>query len=81
MKNALLAKVISAVPIERVDTTVGDGSLPQVGDIAEVDHMFTSSSGEQMHIVVCRAPDGHLRWVADMLASEISTVPRPHSGT
>ena len=73
------AKVVADVPLERVDTSLGDGSLPQIGDLAEVDHMYTSDSGEWMHIVVCKALDGRVRWVADLLGSEIVPVPRDGS--
>jgi len=71
-----LARVKATVPRDRVDITLGDGSLPQVGDIAEVDHIFTAPSGETMFIVICSSSDGSVRWVADMLETEIEAIPR-----
>jgi hypothetical protein len=69
--NKRLARVAASVPIERVDLTLGDGSVPQVGDIGEVDHMYTSESGKRMLIVYCTGPDGRLKWAADLLDAEI----------
>jgi hypothetical protein len=70
------ARVIATIPVERVDLSQGDGSsVPTIGDIAEVDHMFTES-GKTMMIVVCFDEDGRVRWVADMFEHEIEPVPR-----
>lgn len=65
------AKLIAAVPIERVDLTLGDGSTPQIGDIVELDQGFTMSGGQQAGIVVCSARDGRVKWVADVLDAEL----------
>jgi hypothetical protein len=72
MRSTPLARVISSVPVDRVDLGLGDGSVPQVGDIAEIDQVYTAPSGEQMHMATCTDADGRVRWVADLLLSEIT---------
>ena len=69
------ARLIAVVPAERVDVSGGDGSAPRVGDIVELDHGFTFPDGRPGGIVVCRAPDGHFKWSADVLDSEIELLP------
>ena len=67
-----LARIIAAIPIERVDLAAGDGhSLPQVGDIVELDQGFSGPSGEPMGIVSCFNQNRSTRWVADILESEM----------
>lgn len=65
------ARLISALPLERVDSSIGDGSTPQVGDIVELDQGFTFPDGRPGGIVFCVAADGHIKWTADVLDSEI----------
>jgi hypothetical protein len=65
------ARLISPVPIERVDFSVGDGSIPQVGDIVELDQGFTFPDGQPGGIVFCVSDNGHIKWSADVLDSEI----------
>jgi hypothetical protein len=66
------ARIVAAIPVERVDLTLGDGaSLPKIGDIVELDQGFTMSSGERAGIVVCCNSDGTVRWVADVLECEM----------
>jgi hypothetical protein len=69
------ARIIKEIPIGRVDLTLGDQkSVPHVGDIVELDQGFTMPSGEPAGIVVCRDSSGSVRWVADVLESEIEMV-------
>lgn len=65
------ARLIAALPMERVDTSDGDGSTPQVGDIVELDQGFTFPDGRPGGTVFCVADDGHDKWSADVLESEI----------
>ena len=67
------ARVVREIPLERWDSTVGDGSKPAVGDIATVDQMY-SQDGQTMHMLFCHAADGSLRWAADASESEIEPV-------
>ena len=68
------ARIVSAIPAERVDLTLGDRkSLPKIGEVVELDRGFMLS-GERAGVVVCRNPDGSVRWVADVLESEIEAV-------
>jgi len=69
------ARLIAAVPMERVDTSGGDGSTPRVGDIVDLDHGFTFHDGRQGGIVVCTGPNGRIKWSADVLDSEIEFLP------
>lgn len=68
------ARIIAAVPLERVDLTLGDGSTPQIGDIVVLDHGFTMPDGRPAGIVVCFASDGRVRWVADVLDTELEVL-------
>jgi hypothetical protein len=69
------ARITKEIPIARVDLTLGDQqSVPQVGDIVELDQGFTLPTGESAGIVVCHNSDGTVRWVADVLESEMEAV-------
>lgn len=71
------ARLIAEIPMQRVDMTAGDGSSrPAVGDIVELDHGFTGPNGESMGIVVCFNDDRSVRWVADIMDSEIELIPQ-----
>jgi hypothetical protein len=64
------------VPIERVDLSGGDGmTLPEVGDIVELDQGFTGPDGKPMGVVFCVAADGSVRWVADVYDAELELLP------
>ena len=76
-----LAKVIASIPMERVLTFERNGRLPKIGELGEVDQMFTASSGERMFCVYCLDSAGRELWTADMLESEFVPVPRDASGT
>ena len=65
------ARLIAALPMERVDASDGDGSTPQIGDIVELDQGFTFPDGRPGCSVYCVAADGHIKWSADVLESEI----------
>lgn len=66
------ARLLVAIPAERIDRTMGDGmSQPKAGDIVELDQGFTGPGGEAMGIVHCINADGSIRWVADVLDSEL----------
>jgi hypothetical protein len=68
--------LISNIPLDRVDLTLGDGSsLPAIGDIVQPDQGFTGPNGESMGIVFCINSDGTVKWVADVLDSEIELLP------
>lgn len=70
------ARITSAIPEDRVDMTLGDRkSLPEIGDIVELDHGFTMPSGKPAGIGICRNPDGSVRWIADVLESEMEVLP------
>ena len=69
------ARLIAALPPERVDTSAGDGSTPQIGDIVELDHGFTFPDGRSGGIVVCVDASGEIKWFADVLSSEIEVLP------
>ena len=69
------ARITAEIPAARVDLTLGDKkSMPVIGDIAELDHGFTTPAGVQAAIAVCRNPDGSVRWVADVLVSEMEAI-------
>ena len=69
------ARITKKIPIARVDLTLGDQeSVPQVGDIVELDQGFSMPTGEPAGIVVCRNSNGSVRWVADVLESEMEPV-------
>jgi len=65
------AKLINSLPHERVEPGTGDGSLPKIGDIVDLDQGFTFPNGQAGGMVVCRAPNGHIRWAGHVLESEI----------
>jgi len=70
------ARIVAAIPIERVDLTLGDGeSRPRIGGVVELDHGFTTSAGEPAGIVLCLNADRSVRWVADVLESEMEVLP------
>lgn len=69
------ARITKEIPVARVDLTLGDRkSVPQVGDIVELDQGFTMPTGEPAGIVFCRNQDGSVRWVADVLEAEMELV-------
>jgi hypothetical protein len=75
VRSTLRARITKEIPIARVDLTQGDRqSVPQVGDIVELDQGLTMPTGEPAGIVVCRNQDGSVRWVADVLESEMELV-------
>jgi hypothetical protein len=57
-----------------MDEAAGDGSQAKIGDIVELDQGFTGPNGEPMGMVVCRNADGSIRWVGDVLDSEIEVL-------
>ena len=69
------ARLIVVLPPERIDCTTGDGSAPQIGDVVELDHGMTSSDGRSGGIVVCVGANGEIKWIADVLDSEIEVLP------
>ena len=70
------AKVIANVPADRVLTYERNGRLPQIGELGEVDQMFTAESGATMYSVYLLDSAGGELWSADMLESEFVAVPR-----
>ena len=69
------ARIIKLIPIERVDRTQGDGiSELQIGDLVELDQGFTFPSGQAGGMVICANSDDSVRWVADILISEIEWI-------
>jgi hypothetical protein len=71
------ARLIAEIPVDRVDLIAGDGvSRPVVGDIVELEQGFTGPNGEPMGIVICFNDDRSVRWVADVMDSEIELIPR-----
>jgi hypothetical protein len=74
--NRPLAKVIANVPADRVLTYERNGRLPQIGELGEVDQVFTAASGAQMFSVYLLDSTGREVWAADMLESEFMSVPR-----
>jgi hypothetical protein len=75
------AKVIANVPVNRVLSYQRNGRLPKIGELGEVDQVFTAEAGEQMFCVYCLDKDGQELWSADMLQSEFVAVPRITSGS
>ena len=65
------ARLVASVPLERLDRTQGDGSLPQIGDLVWVDHAYTNDDGVTMYIVFCDRPDGQCKWLADLYEHEL----------
>jgi hypothetical protein len=65
------ARFIAAPPMERVDSSIGDGSTPEVGDIVELDQGFTFPDGRAGGTVFSVTAEGHIKWSADVLDSEI----------
>jgi len=75
-QNLPRARLIALIPLERVDQTLGDRkSFPHIGDVIELDQGFTLPNGEAGGIAFCCNADGSVRWVADVLASEIEMLP------
>jgi hypothetical protein len=69
------ARITKEIPTARVDMSLGDQqSVPQIGDIVELDQGFTMPTGESAGIVVCRNSNDSIRWVADVLESEMEMV-------
>jgi hypothetical protein len=67
-----LARIKSIIPLNRVDLTSGDRvSVPAIGDIVELDQGFTGPNSQPMGIVHCRDAAGTIRWVADVMDSEL----------
>ena len=74
-RNPPRARITVVIPLDRVDMTLGDGkSRPKVGDIVELDQGCTAATGEPAGIVICHNPDRSVRWVADVLESEMEAV-------
>ena len=69
-----LARLIAPIPPERIHDSCGDGSLPEVGDIVELDQGFTFPGGKPGGMVYCVSPTGQLRWGADVYDSEIEVL-------
>lgn len=68
------AKLIAIPSIDRVDFEDGGGSGPALGDIVELDHGFTFPDGRPGGIVVCKNPEGKIKWSADLYDSEIEVI-------
>ena len=69
------ARLIAPLPMARVDTSGGDGSTPQIGDIVDLDHGFAFPDGQAGGLVVCINEHGRIKWSADVLDSEIELLP------
>lgn len=68
------ARLIAPVPPERIHESCGDGSSPTVGDIVQLDQGFTFPDGKPGGMVYCMAPDGAIKWGADVYDSEIEVL-------
>jgi hypothetical protein len=69
-----MARLIALVPPQRVHDFCGDGSSPMIGDIVELDQGFTFPDGKLGGMVYCMAPDGSVKWGADVYDSEIEVL-------
>jgi len=70
-----VVRVIATIPPDRVDRSVSDDRVPQIGDIGAVVFVLaTASSRGPAYIVECIGSDGHTLWLADMFASELERV-------
>jgi hypothetical protein len=70
--------LIANVDPARVDLPRGDGvSLPQIGELVQVDQGLAGPEGAQMYMVYCRNPDGSTRWTADIFDSELEPIDPP----
>lgn len=65
------ARLLMTIPSGRADYMADADSQPKAGDIVELDQGYTGPNGEAMGIVVCRNEDGSIRWVGDVMATEI----------
>jgi hypothetical protein len=65
------ARLIVPIPPERVHDSCGDGSVPKIGDIVELDQGFTFPDGRTGGMVYCIGSDGRIKWGADVYDSEI----------
>ena len=79
--NRPRAKVIADIPADRVLTFERNGRLPKVGELGEVDQVFTGDAGRQMFCVYCLDSVGQELWSADLFESEFVVVPRGTTGT
>ena len=68
------ARLIVALPPERVYDTGGDGSIPKVGDIVVLDQGFTFPDGRPGGTVCCLRADGGVAWGADVYITEIEAL-------
>ncbi|MGO4223669.1 hypothetical protein AB4Y64_17680 [Lysobacter sp. TAF61] len=70
-----VVRVISDIPAERVDKSVGQ-CLPRVGDLGAVILAHaTEPQQEPAFVVECVGSDGHTIWLADIFARELERVP------
>jgi len=69
-----IARLISAVPPERIHAHCGDGSSPKAGDVVQLDQGFTFPDGRSGGTVYCVAQDGGIKWGADVYDSEIQVI-------
>jgi hypothetical protein len=65
------ARLLVAIPVERIDYVADDDSKPEVGDIVVLDHGFAGPDGVPMGMVACYNPDGTTRWAGDVMDSEM----------
>lgn len=74
-------RLIVPLPEERIDRTSGDGSTPKVGDIAFPDQGFTFPNGSSGGSIYALTTEGRLKWSADVLDSEIESIPDDEDAT
>ena len=69
------AKVVSAVPPERVETFAKNGRLPRIGELVLTEQMWTAKDGRTMINVYCLDEAGQEVWSAEMFPSELEALP------
>ncbi len=69
-----IARLIKLIPEYRIYDSCGDGSIPAIGDIVELDQGFTFPDGKPGGMVYCKTTQGVTKWGADVYESEIELI-------
>ena len=70
-----VVRVLTSVPNERADPSLGTEHYPKPGDLGTVVMVYDPAPGEEpAYAVECVEASGRTRWLADLLESELESV-------